>query len=87
MYDSCMATKTISIEIDVYERLRSLRKAPSESFSQVLRRELSRTGSITAGELLKRALSEEELRFTEDEIQAIEDAKLAQGAPQDPWSR
>ena len=33
-----MATKTISIELDVYERLKSLKKDSLESFSQVIRR-------------------------------------------------
>jgi len=33
-----MATKTISIELDVYETLRSLKRSSRESFSQVLRR-------------------------------------------------
>ena len=38
MHDSCMATKTISLELDAYERLRKARRTPSESFSSVVRR-------------------------------------------------
>ena len=68
-----MATKTISIELDVYERLRALKESPSESFSQVLRKQLSKSGGLPASELLRRAkqpggllgLSEKELRNIE----------------------
>lgn len=47
-----MATKTISIELDVYERLKALRTAPSESFSQVLRRSLPVRAGLTGAEIL-----------------------------------
>ena len=53
MCDSCMATKTISIEIDVYDRLKALKQTSSESFSQVLRRELSPPRGIRAQHLLR----------------------------------
>ena len=33
-----MATKTISLELDAYERLRRARRSPRESFSSVVRR-------------------------------------------------
>jgi hypothetical protein len=38
VHDSVMAIKTISIELDVYERLRRAKRGDRESFSQVLRR-------------------------------------------------
>ena len=41
MHDLCMATKTISIEIDAYELLVRERRDPRESFSRVIRRVLS----------------------------------------------
>lgn len=33
-----MATKTITLEIDAYEKLRAAKREPRESFSQVVRR-------------------------------------------------
>ena len=38
MHDSCMATKTISLEIDAYEKLQKAKRSERESFSQVVRR-------------------------------------------------
>ena len=38
MHDSCMATKTISLEIDAYERLKRAKRSDRESFSEVVRR-------------------------------------------------
>jgi predicted CopG family antitoxin len=38
MHNSCMATKTISIELDVYDKLKAQKKDSRESFSQVIRR-------------------------------------------------
>ena len=52
MHDLCMATKTISIEIDAYELLVRERKDPKESFSRVIRRVLSERPALTAGDLL-----------------------------------
>ena len=38
MYDSCMATKTITLELDAYEKLKRAKRVPRESFSSVVRR-------------------------------------------------
>ena len=40
---SCMATKTISLELDAYEKLRAA-KRPGESFSATVRRAAARFG-------------------------------------------
>jgi predicted CopG family antitoxin len=53
MHDPCMATKTISIEIDAYELLVRERKDPKESFSRVIRRVLTERPALTAGDLLE----------------------------------
>ena len=38
MHDTCMAIKTISLELDAYEKLRRAKRSPRESFSSVVRR-------------------------------------------------
>ena len=53
MHDLCMATKTISIEIDAYELLVREKRDPKESFSRVIRRVLSERPALTAGDLLE----------------------------------
>ena len=51
MHGLCMATKTISIEVDAYELLKSEKRDERESFSQVVRRLTSERPALTAGEL------------------------------------
>lgn len=46
-----MATKTISIEMDVYDLLVRERREPNESFSRVIRRLFAERQTLTAGEL------------------------------------
>lgn len=53
MHDLCMATKTISIELDAYELLAREKREPGESFSRVIRRVLSERPASTAGDLLE----------------------------------
>ena len=48
-----MATKTITLEIDAYERLKSAKRFPRESFSEVVRRLPLRTDAMTAREFLE----------------------------------
>lgn len=69
-----MATKTISIELDVYERLKSLRTSPSESFSRVLRRSLPAKKGLTGAEILAMIESGTypKVGWTDEEIEAIE---------------
>lgn len=66
MYDSCMAFKTITIDLEAYELLRS-RKAPGESFSHVIKTRLKRsgTGRDLAAALARIEVSESTLDRTE----------------------
>jgi predicted CopG family antitoxin len=46
-----MATKTISIEVDAYDLLKSEKRSERESFSQVVRRLTNERPALTAAEL------------------------------------
>lgn len=52
MHDKCMATKTISLEIDAYDRLKHFKRTPRESFSQVVRRAVWSDSPPTAADIL-----------------------------------
>ena len=83
-----MATKTISIEVDVYDMLRDLKATPSESFSQVLRRELSRPKGMLASDLLHRANRPGGvLRVAETRLNDIEAVRDQAQKWDDPWKK
>ena len=52
MHVACMATKTISLKIEAWDRLRRARKTPDESFSEVVMRAQWPEVGATAHELL-----------------------------------
>ena len=53
MHDPCIATKTISLEIDAYDALRRAKRSERESFSSVVRRAHWTDAPPVAGEILK----------------------------------
>lgn len=79
-----MATKTISLHLEAYERLRSARRYPSESFTQVILRARWPGETITAADLLERS-REAGAHFSGDELDRIETAKLDDRPPVDKW--
>lgn len=83
MYTQAVATKTISIDLEAYERLRRARLSPTESFSRVIKRARWRNELKTAGELL-RAL-DETLAPDPSVLDRLEEAQRSDAPPEDPW--
>jgi predicted CopG family antitoxin len=48
-----MATKTITLELDAYEKLKKAKRTPSESFSSVVRRAQFPNEAATSRELMR----------------------------------
>jgi predicted CopG family antitoxin len=79
-----MPTKTISLRIDAYERLRRARRRPDESFTEVVLRAEWPDRGMTAREL--RAVYEVEGPLFDDEtLDRIEEAKALDRPPRDKW--
>ena len=76
MYISHMAIKTVSLKTEAYERLRTARRYPRESFSEVILRARWPEDTITGEELLRRC-RDRGAWFTESELAAVEAAKVA----------
>ena len=53
MHGLCMPTKTISIELDAYEKLAAAKKGPRDSFSKVIRRTHFENPAPTGADLLE----------------------------------
>ena len=53
MHDLCMATKTISLELDAYEKLKRAKRSPRESFCSVVRRAVWPHSEHTAAAVLR----------------------------------
>ncbi len=79
-----MATKTISLKVEAWDRLRAARRSPDESFSQVILRAEWPERAVRAGDYLAArqsdgaALSKEVL----DRIEALDQNDLP---PEDKW--
>ena len=80
---TCMATKTISIDIEAYERLRRARRERSESFSMVIKRAVWPAPPRTAGALLE-ALERAPV-LSDAALRRLEEAHAADTPPEDPW--
>jgi hypothetical protein len=78
-----MATKTISIDLEAYERLRRAKRARSESFSMVIKRAVWPTPPRTAGALLESLEGAPVLG--EHVLERLERAHAADSPPEDPW--
>ncbi len=78
-----MATKTITLEIDAYEKLRAAKRG-KESFTSVVRRAILPESLKTGKELLA-MLGSRSASFTEEELSAVEEADRRDALPISPW--
>ena len=85
MRTTCMATKTISLRLDAYERLRNARRSKEESFTHVILRATWSESMTTAGELLD-WLKSEGPTFSNEDLDRMEESKRDQQLPEDKWT-
>ena len=84
VYAACMATKTISIDLDAYHRLANARLHPKDSFSQVIKRAEWQQPAKTCKGLLS-AL--ETMPVADDDVLGrLEQAQKNDSPPDDPWA-
>lgn len=81
---SCMATKTISLEIDAYERLKASKK-PGESFSEVVRR-AQFSDPVPTGKDLLEWMRKGGSGISKSYLDEIEEAEKNDLPPDDPWA-
>ena len=80
-----MATKTISLKLEAYEKLRAARRYPAESFSEVVLRATWPEETVTGRELLELWRRRGPF-FEADDVERIEELKAADALPEDKWS-
>jgi hypothetical protein len=85
MHNACMATKTISLKIEAYQRLRSVRRYPQESFSNIVLRATWPEETLTAGELLDHLRSTPAV-LTQDALDDIDRASRSDAPAEDKWT-
>jgi hypothetical protein len=79
-----MATKTITLELDAYEKLR-LSKRPGESFTEVVRRARFEENPAT-GASLRQYFREGGSGVGEDYLDAVDAAEKSDQPPDDSWA-
>jgi predicted CopG family antitoxin len=80
-----MATKTISLKIEAWERLRRARLTPDESFSEVVLRAEWPERGMTAREL-RAVYDREGALLSPDALDRIEEATQQDESPRDKWT-
>lgn len=81
-----MASKTISLSVEAYERLRRARRRPNESFSSVVMRARWSDETVLAEQYL-RMVRERGPLYSAYELEKVEEAKAADVPPEDKWQK
>lgn len=81
-----MATKTISITEEAYERLKARRRDPADSFSRIILRARWDDEGVTAGELLDRFVALPRF-YSDAELDQMAAWKKASAAPEHKWKQ
>jgi hypothetical protein len=81
-----MSSKTISLSLPAYERLRHARRRPDESFSQVILRAEWPEDTMTGSELLK-VMEDRGPAYEAGHLKSVEAAKAAVKPPEDKWTK
>jgi predicted CopG family antitoxin len=84
MHNACMSTKTISLKLEAYEKLRRARRYPEESFSEVILRAVWPKETLTGAEFLAKLRTHGPF-FTDEDLKRIEKAKQSDRPPEDKW--
>jgi hypothetical protein len=79
-----MPTKTITLEIDAYEKLKAAKRA-GESFTEVVRRAVI-PASAPTGKFVREHYRNGGGRVSEDYLESVEKAAAQDTVPEDPWA-
>ena len=80
-----MATKTISLKVDAYDRLRAARRYRDESFSEVVMRAAWPEDTITGRASLD-LLGARRAHMRADELERVDELSQNDQPPEDKWA-
>jgi len=80
-----VATKTISLKVEAYNRLSAARRYRDESFSEVVMRATWPEDTITGRSLLD-LLGARRVRLRADELNGIDELSQRDQPPEDKWA-
>ena len=86
MHNAQVSTKTISLKLEAYERLKGAKAYPDESFSEVVLRARWPETTLTAAELVTMC-RERGPTFSLEELDRIDDLKQGDEPPEDKWAK